>query len=343
MSNDRGSSSRAAGSAVQPCRHRIISARWLTRSAYCGDEARFKVVVTGHPPECDARIQIQRISAAGAVSRINSINLPLINGRIEDTWWAKAPSADWRNDRIKFTVSIPSLGLTRESRNTFSFRQRPASDSWNRIDRDHPCNNNFAPVIELHDARLEASRVHYSLKIKLTGAAMAPDRQRNAKLSIQNIWNHMGRRKFHRTGCQRGPECDCRYDCCKVGFRLDFNFVPSDEHLSIEIRRPPDPTNPPASCLGRRGGYWYEPPLDEETVYAHEIGHMLGQFDEYASGGTDPSGVQPAHPIPPPSPTPNLMDTGGETELFNRHYRRVLEYLNTKTSGDEYEIIPHSS
>ncbi len=336
MSTDGGSSSRPTGSSAQPCPYRIISARWLTTAAYCGDNARLKVVVTGSPPDSPATIQIRRASAAGVLSDIHTINTRLTNGRIDVTWVAKAPSADWRNDRIKFVVSIPSLSLTGQASNTFSFRQRPASDTWDRIDRDHPCNGNFNPVVELHDARLQTNRVHYSLKIKLTGVGLTPARQQNAKRLIENTWNRGFRnRKFHRTGCQRRHTCDCQYDCCKVDFRLDFNFVTSYEHLSIEMRRSADPTNPGRSCLGRRNGFWYEPPMDESSVYAHEIGHMLGQFDEYSTGGTDPSGVQPAT-----ATTLNLMSTGQNTVLLKRHYRRVLAYLNTKTSGDRYETIP---
>jgi hypothetical protein len=336
MSENTGSPSRPAGASAQPCPFRIVYIRWQTTEAYCGDNVELKVVVTGGPPDCPATIRIRRASAAGVLSDIQTINTRLTGGNIRETWVAKAPSADWRNDRIKFVASIPSLSLTGQSSNEFTFRQRPASDTWDRIDRNHPCNNGFAPVVELHDARLQASRVHYSLKIKLTGIGLTAARQQNAKRLIENTWNGRFRnRKFHRTGCQRGHSCNCQYDCCKVDFRLDFNFVTSYEHLSIEIRRPPDPTHPPPSCLGRTGGYWYEPILDETSVYAHEIGHMLGQYDEYTTGGTDPSGVQPAPPT-----TLNLMSTGSNTVLLNRHYRHVLTYLNSKTSGDRYEIIP---
>ncbi len=89
--------------------------------------------------------------------------------------------------------------------------------------------------------------------------------------------------------------------------------------------------------MGRTGARWYEPPLDEGSVYAHEVGHALGQYDEYAGGGTDPSGTQPA---PPPAGQANLMSHGLNTTLLNRHYRRVVQFINDNAGGDNYAVIP---
>ncbi len=85
--------------------------------------------------------------------------------------------------------------------------------------------------------------------------------------------------------------------------------------------------------MGRNNSHWGDPPLNGNTTYPHEVGHVLGQFDEYTTGGTDPNGVQPAN-----GPA-NLMNNGNLT-LFNRHYRRVLVFLNNNAAGDPYEIIP---
>lgn len=70
-------------------------------------------------------------------------------------------------------------------------------------------------------------------------------------------------------------------------------------------------------------------------MYAHEIGHVLGQFDEYSVGAHDPTGTQPQV-----SPVANLMATRLNTTLLNRHFRWVLAFLNSKTAGDQYVIIP---
>jgi hypothetical protein len=131
-------------------------------------------------------------------------------------------------------------------------------------------------------------------------------------------------------------EPDCAFDCCKAGFQPEVNFVTSGEHAAIQmVAAPARPAATPASGTSRNGSRRYEPPLDEPSMYGHEIGHLLGQFDEYPGGANDPSGTQPAV-----SPVSNLMATRLDTTLLNRHYRRVLTFLNSKTSGDAYIIIP---
>src|SRR5207248_11460897 len=66
-----------------------------------------------------------------------------------------------------------------------------------------------------------------------------------------------------------------------------------------------------------------------DLTYAHETGHVLGQHDEYSTGATDPTGVQPAN-----APTPNLMSTTGNTTVLTRHYRHALQFLNDNAGGD---------
>jgi hypothetical protein len=201
----------------------------------------------------------------------------------------------------------------------------------------HPSGNGFAPAHEKHDARLEADRVHYSLKLRTHGAPFDATKQANAKTSIETPWNDgFANKKFHRIGCQRGRACDCPYDCCKAGFRLDVNFVASGEHVAVNVVASPAPPAPRhRSGMNGDGGEWGDPPINAVTTYAHETGHVLGQHDEYSTGATDPSGVQPAN-----SPVPNLMSTTGNTTLLNRHYRHALAFLNDNAAGDAYEIIP---
>lgn len=76
-------------------------------------------------------------------------------------------------------------------------------------------------------------------------------------------------------------------------------------------------------------GDWADPPVSS-SEYAHEVGHILGQFDEYVGGVKDPSGLQPQ-----PAPEVNLM-AGTGPALLVRHYRWALRFLNSNTGGDPY-------
>lgn len=304
--------------------------RWVDSQAYCGDNARLQANLTGNCPDGPATVEILN---GGTV--IATINSNLIGGRVDAVWITKAPTANWRTDQIRFRVN--AAGQTCTSSNVFTFRHRPVTD-WELVDHDHPCDpNTFAPVAEIHDARLEASQVHYSLKLKTHGATFTAARQANAKSLAENIWNNgFSNKKFHRSHCLRGNACDCTFDCCKAGFRLDVNFVTTGAHVDILMVAAPAPPAPtPVSGTSHYGSRWYEPPLDEPSMYGHEIGHLLGQFDEYTGGAHDPSGTQPAV-----SATPNLMATSLDTTLLNRHYRWVLAFLNSKAAGDNYIIIP---
>jgi len=311
----------------------LTDVKWLTTEAFCGDEASLQAVVQGNPPGGKARIEIISVAAGGARTTAEVIQADLVGGRVDAKWIAKAQSADWRKDHVTFKIDV--VGLSGESANEFKFKQRPIA-GWQKIDVNHPCTGNFAPVVELHDACLEANQVHYNLKIKLTGVGLSEARRANAKRLAEAPWNdQFSHRRFHREKCKRGAACNCQFDCCKVGFHLDVNFVESGEHVSVEVKVSADPRHPGISAMGRTGGRFYEPPLDEISMYPHEVGHLLGQYDEYAGGGTDPSGVQPA-----PSPVPNMMSAGLNLTLLNRHYRWVLAFLNGKTGGDTYAIIP---
>lgn len=314
--------------------YHLREVRWVTTEAYCGDEVRLEAVVQYYPPRAPATIEVLHVQTGATLATLSAT---VEGGRIDATWTAKAPSANWRTDTVRFRIDCPNLRLSGTSSNTFRFRQRPTTD-WILLDVDHPTNNGFAPVVELHDARLETDRVHYSLKLRLFGDPFGPAKRLAAKNLIQNVWNgQFASRRFHRVGCQRGRTCDCPYDCCKAGFRFDVNFVDSGEHVAVEIVVPVPPETAHRSGMGRNNSHWGDPPLSPGASYPHECGHVLGQFDEYPEGGTDPSGVQPA---PPPASEQNLMSTPGNTTLLNRHYRRVLAFLNAHASGDRYEIIP---
>jgi hypothetical protein len=312
-----------------PCR--CGNARWVDTQKYCGDIARLEATFTGNCPDGPATVEVLHPTNGSVVDTINS---NLRGGRVDAEWTTKAQTANWRTDRIRFRIS--ATGQTCQSSNEFTFRQRNTT-SWALGSRNRGTPAGFADIYEIVDQRLEQGRVHYSLKIRLTpppGATAIPwnaARQASEKSKIETIWNNgFSSKSFHRTACRRGRTCDCAFDCCKAGFRLDVNFVTSGEHFPVQIRQVF------GRCgTSRTGSFWNDPTANPPTQYAHEVGHMLGNFDEYTGGAHDPSGVQPAV-----ATTSNLMSTGLNTTLLNVHFRWVLEFLNANTGGDVYEIIP---
>ncbi len=305
-----------------------MTCQWLDVQAYCGDRVRLTVDVRPAPPNGPVSVEILHPSTGATVDTLNGT---LTAGHVELPWILKSQTASWRTDQIQFRATMTGVA-TAVSTNRVTFRARPTT-TWTlrNINRGTPVG--FAAICEKADAQLEADRVHYSVKAKLTGTPFGAAKQTDAKSKIENAWNNgFSAKKFHRTGCLRGRTCNCTFDCCKAGYRLDFNFVTSGEHFSLDIHTSATDTHSHTSCSAMD---WADPPIDTTTSYAHEVGHQLGQFDEYTGGGVDPSGVQPTNPA-----ADNLMKTAGDTTLFTRHYRWALEFLNANTSGDTYEVIP---
>ncbi len=316
-------------------RYTLDRVQWRTATAYCGDNAALEAIVVGYPGSEPATVEVLHPTTGNPMATLNAT---VTGGRIDATWVAKAATANWRTDRIRFRVNVPSLGLSGTSANEFTFRQRPTT-AYELKNVAHASGNGYGPSHEKHDARLEANRVHYSLKLKLTGDPFSAAKQTAAKNLIQNVWNNgFSGKSFHRTGCGRGRACDCTFDCCKAGFRLDVDYVNSGEHLEVEVHAtaPGAPTH--RSSMNGDGGEWGDPAKSPTTTYPHETGHVLGQADEYPTGAIDPTGTQPADAAA--AGEPNLMSTPGNQTLLNRHYRFVLAFLNSKTSGDTYETIP---
>jgi hypothetical protein len=305
-----------------------MSCQWVDTSAYCGDTVSLTVDVTPAPADGPVTVAILHPSTGATVDTLNGT---MTGGHARVSWILKSQTANWRTDQIRFKATVPGVG-TQTSSNEVTFKAR-ATTSWILRNVNRGTSVGDGDVCENADARLEDSQVHYSIKAKLDGTFTAAQ-QTDAKSRIETIWNNgFSARKFHRKGCGRGRTCNCAFDCCKAGYRLDFNFVDSGEHFTLKIHPSSSDIHSYTNCAGMD---WADPPIAVTTSYAHEVGHKLGQFDEYTGGGTDPSGVQPTNPA-----ANDLMKTAGDTTLLPVHYRWALEFLN-QNSGDTYvyEIIP---
>src|SRR5258708_10720883 len=75
--------------------------RWVDTQAYCGDNARLQGTFTGTCPDGPATVQILHPTTGSVVDTINS---NLRGGRVDAVWIAKAQTASWRTDRIRFRV-----------------------------------------------------------------------------------------------------------------------------------------------------------------------------------------------------------------------------------------------
>jgi hypothetical protein len=89
---------------------------------------------------------------------------------------------------------------------------------------------------------------------------------------------------FHRHNCRRGNGCNCPNDrkCCKLRVQVRVRFVESGEHHVVRLY----------TGAGRANSAEWFRTKTRPTTYAHETGHLLGWYDEYAGGAT---GAAPWH------------------------------------------------
>ncbi len=314
-----------------------ITAQWVDTQARCGDAVNLTATIAPAPPN-GTMVQVDVFVDGGSPPTSGngfSFKATINSGAINVMWPAKTATASWRTDKMRFRVTLKgaSGSQTGDSTNTLGFIDRPTV-VWQTL-HNH---NNSPAATENHDASLDADRVHYRLLIALTGATLSAAAQSSLVSNIQSVWNGgFSNKFFHRTGCGRGDACDCTHDCCKVSWKLDVAIVSTGQHLLVTIVDNPDGGPPFRSGTSDTTARWSSSPASS-TEYAHEVGHILGQYDEYTGTGAvnDPTGAQPA---PPPSGEENLMSIVNNSRLFVRHYRWALRFLNANDGGDAYKTI----
>ena len=83
---------------------------------------------------------------------------------------------------------------------------------------------------------------------------------------------------LHRKNCKRGARCDCPVDaaCCKIPVKIAVEFVESSQHHDVNLW----------SGRGRANSGNFTLQKTRDNSWAHETGHLLGWYDEYAGGAT---------------------------------------------------------
>lgn len=127
------------------------------------------------------------------------------------------------------------------------------------------------------------------------------------KEHAEEFWN--GPRGFrqwtwHRTGCKRGPRCDCRLvtdrkgkylqaGCCKVPVRLDLQQGADNkvEITVLTIGQLVERAQKGYVSTARDHSANFFWPESSPRTYAHEVGHLMGFPDQYLGGGVTATGA----------------------------------------------------
>ncbi len=127
---------------------------------------------------------------------------------------------------------------------------------------------------------------------------------------------------FHRTGCKRGDGCDCPKErgCCKIKVKVVVEFVESGQHHQVNLFQGP----------GRANATNWTRVKTRENSYAHETGHLLGWYDEYAGGAV---GAAPRWKIE----APVVMNVG--LTIPAEYYWDFRDWLKGKASAEAFTVL----
>lgn len=282
----------ASSPAVESCPHSVINARWGSTPVKCGDNAQMLADTENIPSGTAATFAVKKVSDSAAITTVNSNTTA---SSIEGAWESKKTSADWNGAEVKFTAA--ASGEQADSQDPqLSFHSYPDVARRTRTHARSPVG--FAAFTGKYTIEFKDKQLIVKVRVKLlnkqaarpanradyagvaNGAAVSRAKKRSMKRAIERKLSK--RLDLHRWDCARGNDCDCPRDnkCCRFEVVVKVYFVESNEHHVINFW--------PGSSR-HDAENWHVTESRAGLSWAHETGHLLGWYDEYAGGGTAPA------------------------------------------------------
>jgi hypothetical protein len=269
----------------------VYNARWQNTEVKCGDTTQMLANTANIEAGTQADFTIQKISDDSTVATVNE-NTAATSVRAQ--WLTKKPSNQWDGQpELKFQVSAD--GAQAESGNQLIFHEyRDSAGQERTISRTGT--NAAGETARLRDGKFRAEFRDRILKITIrlklnnrTGARPSDSggtREDDAAVPIgspvsdadkngfkNDIQGYISKKlKMHRHDCGRGETCDCSNECCKFDVEVQVEFVEDNAHHTVDLW----PGRGRATSVN-----WYHVKTRDNSR-AHETGHLLGWFDEYA-------------------------------------------------------------
>lgn len=333
------------------CAKKLFNARWETSPVKCGDPARMAADGEGLTAGGPATFTIKKTSDGGTAATANSSAAP---SSVSGAWVSKKPDATWSGSgELKFTVVAD--GLTAASKDPhLAFHKYPdiaqASLSRELQSPVAPAEARYKwterVFIELTDRKLILT-----VKVRLKNRSESrPERGKKesygdyvarcesvplggaipeaAKQGIKSAVEGVYKEKWdaHRKDCGRGAACDCdrAKKCCKFEIAVVLEFTDTAGAMVTDVNLWPG--------TGRAdSANWYRTESRPGKSWAHEVGHLMGFYDEYAEGATGNSPWQPNVPA-------SIMGSG--TSILIYHLEEFRAWLSTQ-EGEQFDLIRH--
>lgn len=298
------------GSASGGCPRRIFNARWETTPVKCGDDARMQADTENIPADTDATFVVKKVSDNSTITTVNNTTHA---SSVSGTWVSQKPSDGWNGAEVKFTVSGGGESADSErdqlsfhryadiGRTDFTQRRTSGRFGWDQ-----------AVKVELDDRVLV---IHVPIKIRKCGKLpkrrkneeygpyvrrWRPDRYQSPrddlsaadKTNLKNAIEGMFRRKvaLHRHSCQRhssGCPDPISRKCCKFEIKVLIHFYNMNDASAPAIASVVNYWNDSGRA---NSSNWFAADYPGSNwVFTHEVGHLLGFYDEYTGGACNPS------------------------------------------------------
>ena len=226
------------------------------------------------------------------------------------------------------------------SRTKGEFVPRPGGGSWG-WDYGFELDISNEGFLVKGKIKLEAPRHPRMGRARITSR-----KKQKWKRLIEAVWNKRWRE--HREACVRRDRCSCWRGCCVFPYNFECEFVSGGEHAKVDVY-PGSPSNyrlPNGRHDSRfwwNSGTWFEKLSGRESnksgVWAHEYGHVIGQYDEYPTGAvfvpTDASGAVSGQP-----PFPDVQDSlmGSGAAIKRNHLDEYHDWFRKQVS-ESYKPI----
>ncbi len=264
--------------------------RFMREEVYCGDKVLMMVAcsnMSSSGGNCEIKLKLHSDHSVVA-----SWNVPINAGVARKTWVTQKPNDQWPDPEFYFEATAE--GITERSENNLTIRKYLAQSQRTVT---IPCSSGRFGWTGKFDIKMVDRVVVVRTKIKLInrlgqkpanrtdplpaiGPPVSAADKARMKSDIEGKLSN--KRIFHRARCDRNGDCDCPLTllCCKLKVRIIVDFVESGQHHRVNLFQ----------GRGRATSSNWTRVKTRPNSYAHETGHLLGWYDEYAAGavGTAP-------------------------------------------------------
>lgn len=340
---------REVGGAVEPCPlKRVINARWRSNPVKCGSDVGMVADTVNIPAGTSASFAVKRVTDNSLLSTENN-NTGASSVQVD--WTSKKPSADWDAPEVKFKVSAAGVDANSQEAH-LSFYSYPDIAQTNISGRMQsppaPATARFGWDKKVF-IRFSDKKLVLTVKIRLRNKTQArPEREKKEsyadwkrrcreipvgapvpgaakqtmKEGIESVYRD--EQYLHREACQRNDSCDCDLAnrCCKFPVEVIVEFVETSGAMIHEVNLWPG--------TGRASSNdWYRIESRPGKTWPHEVGHLMGFYDEYSSGAI-------GNPPWQTSSSTSIMGSGNE--VFDYHLEEFRAWFNDR-AGEPFKLI----